>query len=179
MSERTTKPDETALRESLTQKLAEIGIGPDGQESLHSWRCADKVRYPGPCGCVPELVDDLVAGVREHVAELMRENATLKAVQQAVSECRDDPASVVVKSDRLLGEAVIERHRVETKLIEVTRLVDEHLPRVFLALNTAIATDKPKSDLTEGELAAREANSALHWFFKKFTRAANPGGTDV
>jgi hypothetical protein len=29
----------------------------------HSWRCYDKERYPGDCGCVGSLVQDVLAAV--------------------------------------------------------------------------------------------------------------------
>lgn len=79
-------PERTA--QALTRVLAENGIGPDGQDGLHSWRCADKVRYPDYCTCVPELVADLLAVVSpdERVARA-----------EATADSMDHLAEVAVK----------------------------------------------------------------------------------
>lgn len=49
-----------ALRERFKVAMRENGLTEDGG-SPHSWRCSDKDRYPGPCGCLDELIDDLLA----------------------------------------------------------------------------------------------------------------------
>ena len=37
-------------------------LGHDTPSSPHGWRCEDKTRYPGPCGCDGEMADE-VTGV--------------------------------------------------------------------------------------------------------------------
>lgn len=60
--DRSLAPESRAdLRTELTRVLAQNGIGPDGQDGLHSWRCSEPDRYPDYCTCVPGLVDDLLA----------------------------------------------------------------------------------------------------------------------
>lgn len=44
------------------QALRENGLNEEGG-SPHSWRCEDKSRYPGPCRCVDEIVQDVIAAL--------------------------------------------------------------------------------------------------------------------
>lgn len=41
-------------------------LGHDTPSSPHSWRCEDKTRYPGPCGCDGEMANE-VMGVLEAI----------------------------------------------------------------------------------------------------------------
>ncbi len=50
--------------EALTS-VTERHIGGDNPCDPHSWRCYDKVRYPGPCGCAEELSADILAAIAQ------------------------------------------------------------------------------------------------------------------
>ncbi len=49
--------------EALARIIAEH-IGHDEPINPHSWRCMDKVRYPGPCGCDMDLAADITLAIR-------------------------------------------------------------------------------------------------------------------
>lgn len=56
------------MSDELRNKLVEI-VNREGGEpgnSLHSWRCEDSERYPAPCTCVAEVVDDLLPIIEAH-----------------------------------------------------------------------------------------------------------------
>lgn len=53
-------PDVTELRQALGLSIRDVlraELGHEEPVDPHSWRCADKVRYPGPCGCADEVAD--------------------------------------------------------------------------------------------------------------------------
>ena len=53
-------PDVTELRRTLELSIRNVlrsELGHEQPFDPHSWRCADKVRYPGPCGCADEVSD--------------------------------------------------------------------------------------------------------------------------
>lgn len=49
------------LREAFRRVLENEGV--DSEGGTHSWRCFDKERYPEPCGCIDEIVNQLIAAV--------------------------------------------------------------------------------------------------------------------
>lgn len=63
----------------LIKALADNGVSPVDQEWHRSWRCTDKDRYPGDCGCLPELLTDLSAILREAKAVAWFEGAQARA----------------------------------------------------------------------------------------------------
>lgn len=56
-----------AVREQIIKTLMDEGSESEG--GWHSWRCHDKSRYPGPCGCTPAIVDALLAALRKPEVE--------------------------------------------------------------------------------------------------------------
>lgn len=52
-----------AVREQIIKTLMDEGS--EGGSGWHSWRCFDKSRYPGPCGCTPAVADALLAALRK------------------------------------------------------------------------------------------------------------------
>lgn len=58
--------------DDLLRILAENGFDGSGVDP-HSWRCSDKGRYPGDCGCATGTVDDLLVWLAEHDAALVAE----------------------------------------------------------------------------------------------------------
>jgi len=53
----------TPERTVALTSVVERHIGGDNPCDPHSWRCYDKVRYPGPCGCAEELSADLLTTI--------------------------------------------------------------------------------------------------------------------
>lgn len=56
-----------AVREQIIKTLTDEGSESEG--GWHSWRCHDKSRYPGPCGCTPAVADALLAALRKPEVE--------------------------------------------------------------------------------------------------------------
>jgi hypothetical protein len=48
-------------RARIAQALRDNGF--DSEGGPHSWRCFDKERYPEPCGCMDEVLDDIAAAL--------------------------------------------------------------------------------------------------------------------
>ena len=46
-------------------------LGHDTPSSPHGWRCEDKTRYPGPCGCDGEMADEVMAVLGDLLPELL------------------------------------------------------------------------------------------------------------
>ena len=51
---------------SAISATASDWLGHDTPHSPHGWRCEDKTRYPGPCGCDGQMADE-VMGVLEAI----------------------------------------------------------------------------------------------------------------
>ena len=50
--------------ETLASAISETvsdWLGHDTPRNPHGWRCEDKTRYPGPCGCDGEMADEVMA----------------------------------------------------------------------------------------------------------------------
>ena len=46
-------------------------IGHDTPFDPHGWRCEDKTRYPGPCGCDGEMADEVMAVLGDLLPDLL------------------------------------------------------------------------------------------------------------
>jgi hypothetical protein len=53
----------TTLAERIKAVLVSNGVDIDGG-SFHSWRCFDKERYPDPCDCTDEVVEEIIAAIK-------------------------------------------------------------------------------------------------------------------
>ena len=73
-------PDVAELRRTLGLSIRNVlrsELGYEQPFDPHSWRCADKVRYPGPCGCADEVADMAVlaaASALIAIAEQLRKD---------------------------------------------------------------------------------------------------------
>jgi hypothetical protein len=65
-----------------------------------------------------------VTGVLAERDALRAENARLRAVQQAIRECRDDPAKAIVEADRIAGEHIIRADALRATVDRVRAALD-------------------------------------------------------
>ena len=57
-------PDPTPEQVRAVASVVAEYIGGDDPSDPHSWRCYDKERYPGNCGCDRDLATYILAAVR-------------------------------------------------------------------------------------------------------------------
>ena len=46
-------------------------LGHDTPSSPHGWRCEDKTRYPGPCGCDGHMADEVMGALHAVLPDLL------------------------------------------------------------------------------------------------------------
>lgn len=54
-----------SLRDDIKAILVNEGADNDG--GWHSWRCFDKERYPEPCDCTDQVVDEIVKAIESPI----------------------------------------------------------------------------------------------------------------
>lgn len=54
-----------SLRDDIRAIL--VNEGADTEGGWHSWRCFDKGRYPEPCHCTDEVVDEIIKVIQSPI----------------------------------------------------------------------------------------------------------------
>ena len=62
-----TEPPTPPLAEAIKAVL--VNEGADSEGGWHSWRCFDKGRYPEPCTCTDDVVEQIITAIRGKIGE--------------------------------------------------------------------------------------------------------------
>ena len=89
-------PDPTPEQVRAVASVVAEYIGGDDPSDPHSWRCYDKERYPGNCGCDRDLATYILAAVRTDPAVQDAMLAALAEGGRLVEERRVNSVTVDV-----------------------------------------------------------------------------------